>query len=435
METGTLRERIPDMEDKLVFIDESGDDYTLGDKPGASTHYVLAAIVINSGDGASVANCFHQVKGRHFAQAKEMKSQSIGDDHRKRRLVLLDLTYPTYALYVLMVDKARLRGPGFKHHASFVKFLLDRLITELLRDSQNLIIRCDNIKSKEFMDDVALYLRRKHPVTLFDSWDFAFLDSASDICVQAADVIAGSLARCWEPSKQSPDNDEFMRILANPLEAGRFRIFPGTANQGTRPIGLHDSTTHDMAIERRAVAEAERFVEEFAGTQDPSRQAQVGFVYAFLGHNHLQRSDDWVATETLRARYREKFGQDIELQKLRGIIGVLRDTGLLIASRSAGGYKLPTSAADLHDFVDNCNSKIGPMVARIRKVRETIKRTTDPPLDILNDPEFKDLKKALDATPDWDAKRPPASLDVDTFNEEQWESALEAARKVTVTQN
>jgi len=387
--------------DRYVFIDESGNDGMLVEGDGTSSHYVLAGIVVAPGDLQGVRQHFYRVKGERFPQAKEMKSEFIGNNNERRRVVLLDLVHPNYSLYLLVVDKLRLESKGFQYPKSFVKCLVDRLISEVLRDAPNACVRCDDIKNADFMAEFKRYIFRQHPVGLLDSWDFDFVHSGSEICVQAADVIAGSVARCWERARQSPMSDEFMHILEGHIDKGVFATFPRPKGSYVHEMTMEESGNYSEAVERRALDEAYRFIDRHGASEDRERKAQVEFAKALLEYNYLQSRSSWLSTEDLRQRYRDRFGEDLGDQKLRGIIGSLRDAGLLITSRSAGGYKLPTCEADLYEFLNNYNSKIAPMVVRIRKARETIKRATDTQLDILAKQEFENLRRAVNATPEW----------------------------------
>ena len=199
--------------ESCAFIDESGDDNALGDSAGASTHYVVAAIVCSSEARQRLAVHFTNARRVFFLQASEMKSSSIGSDDQKRKSVLRVLGSVEYAIYALVIEKERLTTQGFTHPKSFVKFAMGRLIGKILADYDRVQIYCDKIKNDAFQADFKRYIESMYPPTLFTPWRFEFKDSVGDICIQTADIIAGSIARCWERTKRSPENDEFMRIL------------------------------------------------------------------------------------------------------------------------------------------------------------------------------------------------------------------------------
>jgi hypothetical protein len=88
-------------------------------------------------------------------------------------------------------------------------------------------------------------------------------------------------------------------------------------------------------------------------------------------------------------------------QSFRSVIGKLRDAGLLIASKTTGGYKLPTSMADMIEFVNRQNSQLTPMIHRVQVARQTVRRATDNAVDILAAPEFQNLRAAVMAASGW----------------------------------
>jgi hypothetical protein len=77
------------------------------------------------------------------------------------------------------------------------------------------------------------------------------------------------------------------------------------------------------------------------------------------------------------------------------VVGSLRDKGILIAS-GRQGYKIPTSAKDLDNFVNHGKRIILPMLNRIKEARQAIKLATMNELDLLERPEYIDLKKLIE---------------------------------------
>lgn len=106
--------------DKYVFVDESGNESMDLDRPGVSRHYIVAAVVVEADQYTTVMEAFEQARRDHF-QKGEMKSAAIGDNHTRRRRVLDALAAAPFGLYILDVDKARLKGQGFRYWKSFIK--------------------------------------------------------------------------------------------------------------------------------------------------------------------------------------------------------------------------------------------------------------------------------------------------------------------------
>ena len=79
------------------------------------------------------------------------------------------------------------------------------------------------------------------------------------------------------------------------------------------------------------------------------------------------------------------------------VIAHLRDKGILIAS-SRDGYKVPTSVIDLKKYINHGKSIIIPLLRRIEKCREAVLLATLNEYDILDESEFKKLKKIIYST-------------------------------------
>jgi len=391
--------------DKYAFIDESGNDSLEVHKEGVSGFYVLVGLVARPPESTLMHQHFCKVKADRFPQASEMKSELIGNKDNRRRTVLHDLVHPDYDLYAIVVDKARLTSEGLRHPKTFTKFLLERLVDTILARAEHPCIQCDEIKDKDFMEGAKKYLARLHPRTLFRQWNFAFQNSIENVCIQAADVIAGSIARCWERTSPSPESDEFMQILGQHLRSGHFDLFPAMTTASVCQISAAEGMGYADSVEREAIDRAQSFLDRCGSAEDRDLQAAAEFAKALLEFNLLQGREVWISTEQLRDCYLRRFAEDLSEHKIRTIIGALRDAGLLVASRSKGGYKLPTCEADLYQFVNRYNSQIDPMVARVRKARDIVKSVTDPTLDILQKDEFHNLRMAIDSTPDWDLHR------------------------------
>ena len=150
------------------------------------------------------------------------------------------------------------------------------------------------------------------------------------------------------------------------------------------------------AIEGRAIDDAWSFIDRFCASDERDRVLQVACLHLLLQQGS-RNSDWWVQTDTLRSHLEKAFGEEIGEHKLRHLIGGLRDAGVLVASKIAGGYKLATCERDIVCFLERQNSQLGPMINRVQKAREIVKRATDAQLDILSYKEYRQLKAAVNA--------------------------------------
>lgn len=363
--------------------------------PGNTPLYVVAAVVTSATELPQLRQQFQVVKEDHFQDGAEMRSVRIRKNDKRRMSILRDLCSADFSLYLLVVDKRLLRAPGFGYPKSFVKHIYDRLYRNLFQDFHRVSIHADRVKNPPFMAELQRYLEKQHENSLFHQWQIEFVDSGGEVCVQAADMIAGSIARCFASTK----GDEMLREVLRVLEARivLFRRFPEYRLPATVDPNECEHTDHDGAIEARALSEAYSFLNTNGDTTELPRLAQVNCVQTLLSHYNID-PEGWVSTSALRRAHLERFGMEITARKFRlSVIGRLRDEGLLIASKRRGGYKIPTGLADMTEFVNTHNEKVKRMVDRVGRARQTVLRATDGRVDILAPEEFANLREAIQA--------------------------------------
>jgi hypothetical protein len=377
----------------LAFIDESGNDGMDFSKPDVSRYYVLAAVVLRASEHRQAEAAFQRSKDTHFPSAPEMKSEYVGDKDDRRLKIVASLAKASFHLHLRITDKHLIHGPGFQYPSSFVKYLLGDLVSGLLDRYRAPIIVCDHIKTPAFEQEVRTYLESRYPRRLMQQWSLDFSDSTKDICVQAADIIAGTGYRCCARSPNEPEQDQLLQLLNKHLSIGSVRRFPH-ANELTTVDDVSHRQAYNPELEMKSVHEAEAFLARDAHAGEPHRAVLVACVQELLKNNTLQRDQHWVPTRRLVSACEEVLGEKVSARGVRSFVGRLRDEGLLIASRrSPGGYKLPNRMADIVEFVNTQNEKIRPMMRRIQKARNAVYGLSNS--DILQDEAFENLRRLL----------------------------------------
>lgn len=376
-----------------VFIDESGNDGMDLNQPQVSQYYVLAAIVSRASDVAIMRKHFLAAKTEQFKNADEMKSEYIGNDSR-RLIVSAALAEASFDLHVRITDKKLLHGPGFRYAGSFIKYLLGDLVGDLVTRYGAPMVSCDNIKTPSFEKDVSRYLYARFPRTLMRQWTFGFQDSIKDPCIQAADLISGTVRRCCQRSPEFPEQDQLLQLFGKQIAAGTLRRFPRERTPATLEDIPESVQSYDPELEMRAVSEAEAYVQRHINAGAPQQKALVLCAQELLKQNTLQTNRSWVSTRRLAAVCENALGEAVSPRRVRSFIGRLRDDGLLIASRRhLGGYKLPSTRADVVEFLNTQNEKIKPMMRRIQKARNTLYSVNG--TDILDGDTFQNLQSFL----------------------------------------
>jgi biotin operon repressor len=103
----------------------------------------------------------------------------------------------------------------------------------------------------------------------------------------------------------------------------------------------------------------------------------------------------YISTKEIFNHLNQSRDKPLKVEYFRSkVVGNLRDKGILISS-SPKGYKIPTSEKDLHSFIKHGNRIILPMANRINEMRKAIKLASGNKLDLLDNPDFKELKEML----------------------------------------
>lgn len=373
---------------KQVFIDESGDE-GLGD--GSSDYYVVLALIVEEEKYSDLLRHFKGVKGRHFKNI-EMKSSVVQNDVVKRKQVISDITGKDFELSILVVDKRKLNSPGFHYSPSFIKYLHLQLYQNIISDSYSVHINADNIKSKAFMEEFKTYINKRK--TLFSKWKFSFLDSRNNECIQATDFLCGTIRRCVEKDETSENRNIFLSHIKN---RSHIEFFPYNENDYLYETTGTERSTYDIKIERKAIEIAYRYIEGNINSPKVEIQEQIHTLQFLLSDYHLSNGENWVPTWKLKEKHHEAFSAKISDQKIRSVIGKLRDKEVLIVSRRSGGYKIPTKESELYEYLSTQNMTVTPMVARIKKAHDLVRRATDENVNILEKPEFSNLKRIVEA--------------------------------------
>lgn len=379
-----------------AFVDEYGDHNLRVETDGASTHYIVTAVLIGGHEVEAVRAAVERVRATRFGTA-EMKSSRVGGDDNRRLRVLGDLAELPFKFVSLVVDKRQVwANGGLIYKQPFIKFVQRQLFEKLYRAHPDLVLLADEHGGKSFMDGFRHYVARHVEQDLFRRPDFDFGVSRTEPLLQLADFIAGTVARLYDPKRESLAGPQFaevlrdraMLILAWPPEDRPLATLGG---RGTRA---------DRRIREYALGRVFALLAKGEPGPDPADLAQVAVMEHLLFHFQSISEREYVATGHLREVLKEQgiAGFDEQQQFRSGVIAKLRDRGVLLAS-SSKGYKIPSSLTDVMDFVQQTDKMIYPMLGRLERARESIKLLTGGSVDILGDERFEYARALLDRGP------------------------------------
>ncbi len=373
---------------RSIFVDESGDPNLNILKPGVSEYFVLCAVIVDSSKLASLENEVNRIIYKYFPKG-QLKSSKIGSNVARRNRILTDISKLDFKHYSQVIDKGRiLSDSGLRYRRSFVKYINRVLYENLFKAFTELHVFADQFGRSDFMQGFSDYLQRKLQRGLFENHTFSYAPSENYPFIQVADVIAGSILRCYS-------GKDDMSVL-DPIRSNTIIIdeWPPFIPE---PIGLEQlprEKQFDFLIRRHAVLQVERFIDENASNNDAYVQAQVAGARYLLYHFRSIDPTEYVTTETLR-RHLIELGYPISIRSVRSrVISPLRRQGVFIAS-SGKGIKIPLSVADLRRYVQNVDSQVVPYIKCLSICREHFLLATEKTLDIVGQDEFPQLHKIV----------------------------------------
>ncbi len=377
---------LPSSTARYVFVDESGDPEIDITKQGVSEYFVLSAVIVDQNKlQAQVARC-RSIIDRYFPKG-QIKSSKIGGNLSRRRQILDEVSELSFKHYSQVIDKSLiLTESGLRFRRSFVKFINRILYENLLESFSDIRVIADQHGTSEFMLSFADYLRRRLPQRLFERSTFDFVNSDDYPFIQVADLIAGTINRCYA-GVDPMDVLEPLRMHTIIIDEWPPR-FP-------EPLGyeqLEDLKRFDYLVRQHAIEKANGFIEELSLSEDTYEHARVAAVRYLLYHFRSINPEEYLPTIRVRDHLANLGFYMSERTVRQNVIAKLRDHSVFIAS-GPKGIKLPYSVTDLRSFVTTVNSQVVPYLHRLELCRRHFLMVTNGDLDIVDPQEFPDLAK------------------------------------------
>ena len=387
-----------------AYIDETGNNTLEIEKEGASNLFICVAVVVNEEQNKLVEQRMREISRDEFS-GSEIKSSGIGKKHKRRLKILNKVKDLSFGYYALVINKSDIkRDSGLQYKPVFYKHLNQMLYNRLLKGGTNLHIIADTIGGQAFMDSFGPYLKRKGKPDLFSTWDHKFADSKQTPQIQLADLVAGTLAWCFDKEKKCNCRDEFRNLLK-----------PKEIDIGSWPLIYRDSAPAeaigfggkwDDHIYSCSVNRALKFIDEFDSHDKEDRQMQVAVLRHLIFIQQYENSDSSISlvSDALINHLRHLGFPKLSRQQLSSrVIGPLRDWGILISGGS-DGYCLACNTADIYRYLDHDKNIIEPMLIRLNIARKGILQDTSNQYDVLESDEFGCLRLLAEAMSDYKVK-------------------------------
>lgn len=373
-----------------AFIDESGNHDLATEKPGASTYFLILAVIVDFAEVSKLQFETEKIRTRFFGTG-EMKSNRVNDD---RRLKILEAIEPLpFKFYAVAVDKARVyKDSGLAHKKSFIKFTNGLLYRALFRNLTDLTIYADGHGGAEFISSFKQYLETRHKPDLFAQTNVEIVDSRDQILVQLADFLVGTAAKIYEDKATPKSRAAFLEFL----KTKRIRIDEWPPRfEVSSPVGA-SSNEMDSKICALSLQAAARFLSESPAEGDMDAQTQHALLSYLLFRARFSTDGDFVLTQEIIDHLHSHGFLEVNKHYLRSkVVSKLRDRNVVIAS-SPRGYKMPTSYADVVGFAELVDGIVSPLLDRLRRANEVFELGSAGEINFLDESKFYKLRMMLE---------------------------------------
>lgn len=383
---------------KIAYIDESGNHDLDTSKAGASSYFIVSAIIVDESKNEQFVSNAEKLRIKHF-QGSEIKSSKVKakDDHKRRIKILDDIFQLDFTFYALAVDKNELyKDSGYRFKQSFVKNLNGKVYGSLFQHYANIRVLADETGDQDFSRSFKAYVNKNQVPDLFFESSLELVPSHDFVGVQIADFIAGTLAQVYEGKSGIALKEKYIDLI----KAKSVGVDEWPIKYSPRLAADIHLDEFDRTVMEYALNQAHLFLEKNRASHDGETKMQVCALEFLLFQSHWNNALDYVPTHALMSHLRESGYDRISEQVLRStVVAKLRDADVLIAS-SSKGYKIPREFKDMYDFAVRVDSQVVPQLRRLNRARKNILMATSNRLDILKGPDFPNLVSFIDSLED-----------------------------------
>jgi len=378
-----------------AYVDETGTNELDTSKSGVSKYFICVAVIV---DDSAVANLTTHLDNiaNELCGGAEIASKNIRNNHKRRKKFLERLNGQKFGYYGMLIRKDAVpKESGLRHKRSFYKCINKMLYERVSQSGQSLTIIADTIGGVDFMDSFDSYLKRKLKPDLFFRYEHRFEDSSASRLIQLADLIAGTLGQCFEPSKQPTEAEDFRKLLGSFEMA--IDVWPPK-----RSSSVDEASSKRFAnspLTEALIRRVERFIHDQDNSEDATVKAQVSVLKMLMFAKEFEPPGNRIiSSKQLISSLVEQGHRELSVRAFtEGIIGGIRQKGIIIAGTNHG-YKIAFHEDEIREYLEHNKSIIEPMLARLAEARKTVKVDTANEIDILSAKRFQLLGKLVDCS-------------------------------------
>lgn len=177
----------------LLFIDESGDP-GLKLHQGSSSHFCVALIIFEENEEAENADRAIADLRSKLRLHENYEFRFNNANRTIRESFLSAAASQNFFYHGIVINKAKLTGPGFKVKESFYKYACGLVFENAKPQLSDATVIIDGSGSREFRKQLATYLRRKTGRLIKK---VKVQNSRRNNLLQLADMVAGAMNRSF----------------------------------------------------------------------------------------------------------------------------------------------------------------------------------------------------------------------------------------------
>ncbi len=198
----------------LVFVDESGDPgLKLG--AGSTPYFIVTLVVFEDNDEALAADQRIQLLKGELGLRSEFEFKCSRANRQFREAFLSAVAQYEFFYLSIVINKAKLTGPGFKFKDSFYKYACNLVFQNAKPYLDRATVVIDGSGSRDFRRQLSSYLRKRINSAEWGAHYIAKIkvqDSRTNNLLQLADMVCGAVARSHGSKKDAP---VYRRLIAH----------------------------------------------------------------------------------------------------------------------------------------------------------------------------------------------------------------------------